>query len=43
MAPESVIATRIRAALAEHLKRDVSKVQLAGRSARRTSAWTRSP
>ena len=28
MAPESAIATRIRAALAEHLKRDVSKVQL---------------
>src|SRR5215472_6927984 len=28
MTPESAIATRIRAALAEHLKRDVSKVQL---------------
>jgi acyl carrier protein len=28
MAPESAIATRIREALAEHLKRDVSKVQL---------------
>src|SRR5262249_36097577 len=27
MATESVIATRIRVALAEHLKRDVSKVQ----------------
>src|SRR5262245_39749004 len=28
MASESAVATRIRAALAEHLKRDVSKVQL---------------
>ncbi|HXJ80959.1 MAG TPA: acyl carrier protein [Candidatus Methylomirabilis sp.] len=28
MVSESVIATRIRTALAEHLKRDVSKVQL---------------
>jgi acyl carrier protein len=28
MAPESPVAARIRAALAEHLKRDVSKVQL---------------
>ena len=28
MAPESAIATRIREALAEHLKRDVSKIQL---------------
>jgi acyl carrier protein len=28
MAPESAVAVRIRAALAEHLKRDVSKVQL---------------
>jgi acyl carrier protein len=27
MVPESAIATRIRTALAEHLKRDVSKVQ----------------
>ncbi len=28
MASESAVATRIRAALAEHLKRDVSKIQL---------------
>src|SRR5882724_7666850 len=28
MVPESAVATRIRTALAEHLKRDVSKVQL---------------
>jgi len=28
MAPESAVAARIRTALAEHLKRDVSKVQL---------------
>ena len=28
MASDSAVATRIRAALAEHLKRDVSKVQL---------------
>ncbi len=27
MVPESTVATRIRVALAEHLKRDVSKVQ----------------
>ena len=27
MVPESTIATRIRVALAEHLKRDVSKIQ----------------
>jgi acyl carrier protein len=28
MVPESTVATRIRVALAEHLKRDVSKIQL---------------
>ena len=28
MASESAVATRIRAALAEHLKKDVSKIQL---------------
>jgi acyl carrier protein len=28
MASDSAVATRIRAALAEHLKRDVSKIQL---------------
>jgi len=28
MTPESAVATRIRAALAEHLKKDVSKIQL---------------
>ena len=28
MASESAVATRIRSALAEHLKRDVSKIQL---------------
>ena len=28
MVPESAVATRIRTALAEHLKRDVSKVRL---------------
>ena len=41
MVPESAVATRIRTALAEHLKRDVSKVRLQD-DLRKDLGWTRS-